>query len=141
MATVVIYNNDIQGALRALKKEQQKEGVFRLVKAKKNFKNARVLSKERMDEIIRRKIKDKHEKKANNAYSGVSEQKPKPFVFKLEGYIVKVYDNGKVIFYTQKNKKINEMMLNDVEFDSINEFLKKNINQKEQIVKVESDEG
>lgn len=141
MATVVIYNNDIQGALRALKKEQQKEGVFRIVKAKKNFKNARVLSKERMDEIVRRKIKDKHEKKANNAYSGISEQKPKPFVFKLEGYIVKVYDNGKVAVYTQKNKKIREMMLNNVEFDNIKEFLEKSIKEEKQAVKVENDEA
>ena len=135
MATVVIYNNDIQGALRALKKEQQKEGVFRIVKAKKNFKNTRTLLKERMDEIIRRKIKDKHEKKANNAYSGVTERKPKPFVFKLEEYIVKVYDNGKVSFYTQKNKKIYDKMLNDVEFDNLKAFLEKNISEEDSVVK------
>ena len=38
MATVIIYNNDVQGALRALKKEQQKEGTFRYTKARKSFK-------------------------------------------------------------------------------------------------------
>ena len=46
MATVIVYNNDVQGALRALKKELQKDGVFRLVKGRKNFKNNRELKKE-----------------------------------------------------------------------------------------------
>ena len=78
MATVTIYNNDVQGALRALKKELQKEGVFRLAKARKNFKNNKKKAKERFDEIVRRKIKDKHEKKANSVYVGVNEEKPKP---------------------------------------------------------------
>src|SRR5574344_1789432 len=123
MATVVIYNNDVQGALRALKKELQKEGVFRLIKGKKNFKNTRLIKKERMEEIVRRKIKDTHEKKANNAYRGVSVQSPKPFVFKKDGYIFKVHNDGKVGVYTEKNKKINEMMLDKVDFDDMNSLL------------------
>ena len=132
MATVTIYNNDVQGALRALKKELQKEGVFRLVKARKNFKNNREKAKERFDEIVRRKIKDKHESKANSAYSGVMEQKPKPFVFKLEGYVVKVYNDGKVSIYTNKNKKVNELMLDKVDFDNIESLVSNKISKQNQ---------
>ena len=123
MATVVIYNNDVQGALRALKKELQKDGVFRLVRGRKNFKDARALKKERTTEIIRRKIKDVHEKRASTAYVGVEVQKPKPFVFKLNSYLVKVYDNGKVLVYNSKRKKINEVMLDVVDFDNINSLI------------------
>ena len=124
MATVTIYNNDVQGALRALKKELQKEGVFRLTKARKNFKNNREKAKERLDEIVRRKIKDKHESKANSAYNGVNEMKPQPFIFKLENYIIKVYDNGNVGVYTLKNKKVNELMLDKADFDDIDSLVK-----------------
>ena len=123
MATVTIYNNDIQGALRALKKELQKEGVFRLAKARKNFKNNRAKAKEREDEIVRRKIKDKHEKRANSAYSGVNEQTSKPFVFKLNGYTIKVYDNGRVAVYSGRNKKVNELMLDKADFDNIDALI------------------
>ena len=119
MATVIIYNNDIQGALRALKKEQQKEGTFRYIKGRKNFKNAHERNKERLTEIIRRKIKDKHEQAANGAYMGVEIQNPKPFVFKLSGYIVKVFNNGKVFVYKKKKKKVNEVMLDKADFDDI----------------------
>ena len=130
MATIIIYNNDVQGALRALKKELQKEGVFRLAKARKNFKNNREKAKERIDEIIRRKIKDKHEEKANSAYIGVNEENPKPFVFKLDTYTVKVYNDGKVIVYSAKSKKINEMMLNEANFDNISDLVKQKISEK-----------
>lgn len=124
MATILICNNDVQSALRALKKELQKDGVFRLAKAKKTFKNSHELKQERMVEIVRRKIKDKHESKANSAYRGVNEQKPKPFVFKLQGYTIKVYNDGRVAVY-EKNKKINEMMLDKVDFDNISSLVKK----------------
>lgn len=127
MATVILYNNDIQGALRALKKEMQKEGVFRLMKARKTFKNNREKAKERADEIVRRKIKDKHEKIANSAYVGVATVKPKPFVFELDGYVVKVYDDGRVAVYTKKNKKVNELMLDKANFDNIEELVKSEI--------------
>jgi len=129
MATVTIYNGDIASALRALKKELQKEGVFRLAKSRKNFRNNREKAKERFDEIVRRKIKDKHEKKANSAYNGVEIQKPKPFVFKLEDYTIKVFDDGRVAVYTAKNKKINELMLDKVNFDDINSLVKKDISK------------
>lgn len=119
MATVIIYNNDIQGALRALKKEQQKEGTFRYIKSRKTYKNAHEKKKERLTEIIRRKIKDKHEQVANGAYMGVEIQNPKPFVFKLSGFVVKVFNNGKVFVYTNKNKKVNEVMLDKADFDDI----------------------
>lgn len=127
MATVIVYNNDVQGALRALKKEQQKDGVFRIAKGRKNFKDRREKKKERLTEIIRRKIKDKHENRANSVYSGVKVQTPKPFVFELEGYMVKVYDDGKVKVYTSKNKKINELMLNEANFDDIKKIVGKEI--------------
>ncbi len=135
MATVTIYNNDVQGALRALKKELQKEGVFRLAKARKNFKNNREKAKERFDEIVRRKIKDKHEKKANSVYVGVNEEKPKPFVFKLDSYVIKVYDNGKVVIYTAKNKKLNELMLDEANFDNIEDLIKRKISEKKEAKK------
>ena len=125
MATVIIYNNDIQGALRALKKEQQKEGTFRYIKGRKTYKNNHEKNKERLTEIIRRKIKDKHEKAANGAYMGVDVQNPKPFVFKISGYIAKVFNNGKVFIYTNKNKKVNEVMLNKADFDDIEALLGK----------------
>lgn len=125
MATVVIYNNDIQGALRALKKEQQKEGTFRYIKSRKTFKNAHELAKERLTEIIRRKIKDKHEQVANSAYAGVEVQNQKPFVFKLYGYVIKVFNNGKVFVFTNKNKKVNELMLDKADFDNIDALIGK----------------
>ncbi len=130
MATVTIYNNDVQGALRALKKELQKEGVFRIAKARKNFKNNREKAKERFSEIIRRKKKDKQEEKANSACVGVNEEKPKPFVFKLDTYVVKVYNDGKVSVYNNKNKKINELMLNEANFDSIEDLVKQKVVKK-----------
>lgn len=123
MATVIVYNNDIQGALRSLKKELQKDGVFRLVRGRKTFKDERVIKKERMTEIIRRKIKETHEKRAISAYTGVNPQKPKPFVFKHNQYVVKVYDNGKVFVFNDKNRKINEVMLDVVDFDDNNSLL------------------
>lgn len=125
MATVVIYNNDVQGALRALKKEQQKEGTFRYIKSRKTFKNSHELAKERLTEIIRRKIKDKHEKIANSAYIGVEYQNQKPFVFKVNGYIVKVFNNGKVFVFTAKNKKVNELMIDKADFDNMDVLLGK----------------
>ena len=131
MATVTIYNNDVQGALRALKKELQKEGVFRLTKARKNFKNNREKAKERADEIVRRKIKDKHEKIANSAYIGVLAVKPKPFVFKLNKYVVKVYNDGRVAIYAEKNKKVNELMLDKANFDDIEALVKTRIEKDE----------
>ena len=118
MATILICNNDVQSALRSLKKELQKDGVFRLVKGRKNFKNNRELKKERFEEIIRRKIKDKHEAKANSAYSGVNVENPKPFVFKIQGYNIKVYNDGKVLVY-DGSKKINEARLDKVDFDDL----------------------
>ena len=129
MATVVIYNNDVQGALRALKKEQQKEGVFRIVRAEKNFKNNHTLKKERMDEIIRRKIKDKHEAIANSAYSGVTVENPKPFVFRILNYIAKVYDDGRVFICSLKNKKIAEFMLDKIDFDDIENAIKNKLEE------------
>lgn len=131
MATVILYNNDIQGALRALKKEMQKEGVFRLMKARKTFKNNREKAKERADEIVRRKIKDKHEKIANSAYIGVLAVKPKPFVFKLNKYVVKVYNDGRVAIYAEKNKKVNELMLDKANFDDIEALVKTRIEKDE----------
>lgn len=117
MATVIIYNNDVQGALRALKKEQQKEGTFRYIKAKKTFKNNREKALERETEIVRRKIKDKNEKISNGFYNQISVQSSKPFVFKLYGRIIKVFNDGRVGVYTSKNKKVNEIMLDVVDFD------------------------
>ena len=122
MATILICNNDIISALRSLKKELQKDGVFRLVKGRKNFKNNRELKKERMEEIIRRKIKDKHEAKANSAYRGVNIEKPKPFVFKIKDYNIKVYNDGKVLVYCG-NKKINEARLDKIDFDNIESLI------------------
>ena len=117
MATVVIYNNDVMGALRALKKEQQKEGTFRCIKAKKTFKNNREKSLERMTEIIRRKIKDRNEKALDSSSSVMTSQGQKPFVFQVFNHIVKIYNNGKVCVYTTKNKKVNELMLDKADFD------------------------
>ena len=99
MATVVIYNNDIQGALRTLKKEQQKEGTFRYIKAKKTFKTRHEKSIERMSEIIRRKIKDWNEKLLSNFYNKTTVQKSQPFVFRVSGYLVKVFNDGRVLFF------------------------------------------
>ena len=137
MATILICNNDVQSALRSLKKELQKDGVFRLVKGRKNFKNNRELKKERFEEIIRRKIKDKHEAKANSAYSGVNVENPKPFVFKIQGYNIKVYNDGKVLVY-DGSKKINEARLDKVDFDDLSSLIKKN-NSKEEEVEAKSD--
>ena len=117
MATVVIYNNDVTGALRALKKEQQKEGTFRCIKAKKTFKNNREKSLERMTEIIRRKIKDRNEKALDSSSGVMTSQGQKPFVFQVFNHIVKIYNNGKVCVYTTKNKKVNELMLDKADFD------------------------
>ena len=117
MATVVIYNNDITGALRALKKEQQKEGTFRCIKAKKTFKNNREKALERMMEIIRRKIKDRNEKALDSSSGVITSQGQKPFVFQVFNHIVKIYNNGKVCVYTTKNKKVNELMLDKADFD------------------------
>ncbi len=117
MATVVIYNNDVTGALRALKKEQQKEGTFRCIKAKKTFKNNREKSLERMTEIIRRKIKDRNEKALDSSSDVMTSQGQKPFVFQVFNHIVKIYNNGKVCVYTTKNKKVNELMLDKADFD------------------------
>ena len=117
MATVVIYNNDVMGALRALKKEQQKEGTFRCIKAKKTFKNMREKMLERMTEIIRRKIKDRNEKALDSSSSVMTSQGQKPFVFQVFNHIVKIYNNGKVCVYTTKNKKVNELMLDKADFD------------------------
>ena len=118
--------------MRALKKELQKEGVFRLAKARKTFKNSHELKQERMVEIVRRKIKDKHETKANSAYRGVNEQKPKPFVFKIYGYTAKIYNDGRVMVY-EKNKKVNETMLDKINFDNINELLGTTIKTKKEV--------
>lgn len=117
MATVVIYNNDIQGALRALKKEQQKEGTFRYIKAKKTFKTRHEKSIERMSEIIRRKLKDWNEKLLSNFYNKTTTQKSQPFVFRINGYLVKIFNNGKVFVFLH-NKKINELSFEDVDFDN-----------------------
>ncbi len=117
MATVVIYNNDVMGALRALKKEQQKEGTFRCIKAKKTFKNNREKMLERMTEIIRRKIKDRNEKALDSSSGVMTSQGQKPFVFQVFNHIVKIYNNGKVCVYTTKNKKVNELMLDKADFD------------------------
>ena len=108
MATVVIYNNDVQGALRALKKEQQKEGTFRYIKLKKTFKTRHEKSIERMSEIIRRKIKDWNEKLLNNFYNKTTIQKSQPFVFQINRYVVKIFNDGRVLvfFAQQKNKQI-----------------------------------
>ncbi len=125
MATVIIYNNDVQGALRAPKKEQQKEGTFRYTKARKSFKNAHELREERLTEIIRRKIKDINEKKANGFYNQIVAKADRPFVFRLYGYIIKVYNTGKVYIFTSKNKKINESVLDKINFDSEEDLIKK----------------
>ena len=117
MATVVIYNNDIQGALRALKKEQQKEGTFRYIKAKKTFKTKHEQSIERMSEIIRRKIKSWNEKLLSNFYNKINVKKAQPFVFRVNGYLVKVFNNGKIFVFLH-NKKINELLLENVDFDN-----------------------
>ena len=117
MATVVIYNNDVTGALKALKKEQQKEGTFRCIKAKKTFKNNREKMLERMTEIIRRKIKDRNEKALDSSSGVMTSQGQKPFVFQVFNHIVKIYNNGKVCVYTTKNKKVNELMLDKADFD------------------------
>ena len=122
MATIVIYNNDINGALRSLKKEQQKEGVFSIVRGRKRFKNASEISEERLTEIIRRKIKDKIEKKVNEAYIGVDLSKQTPFIFKLEGNTFKVYNNGNVNVYNNKNKKVGSCTLDKADFDDILSF-------------------
>ena len=119
MATVVIYNNDIQGALRALRKEQQKEGTFRYIKAKKNFKTRHEKSIERMSEIIRRKIKSWNEKLLSNFYNKTTTQKAQPFVFRINGYLVKIFNNGKVLVFLH-NKKINELLFDNIDFDDIN---------------------
>ena len=117
MATVVIYNNDIQGALRALKKEQQKEGTFRYIKAKKTFKTKHEQSIERVSEIIRRKIKSWNEKLLSNFYNKINVKKAQPFVFRVNGYLVKVFNNGKIFVFLH-NKKINELLLENVDFDN-----------------------
>lgn len=117
MATVVIYNNDIQGALRALKKEQQKEGTFRYIKAKKTFKTRHEKSIERMSEIIRRKIKDWNEKLLSNFYNKTTVQKSQPFVFRVSGYLVKVFNDGRVLVFSN-NKKINELSFENADFDN-----------------------
>ncbi len=136
MATVIIYNNDVQGALRALKKEQQKEGTFRYTKARKCHKNNHELSQERLTEIIRRKIKDRNEKIANGFYNQICSQNDRPFVFKLYGYDIKIYNTGIVCIFL-KNRKINEIMLNEIDFDSeesllskLSQEVKKNDNKK-----------
>ena len=118
MATVVIYNNDIQGALRALKKEQQKEGTFRYIKLKKTFKTRHEKSIERMSEIIRRKIKDWNEKLLNNFYNKTTIQKSQPFVFQINRYVVKIFNDGRVLVFL-RNRKINKLSFEDVDFDNI----------------------
>ncbi|MBQ7551910.1 MAG: 30S ribosomal protein S21 [Rickettsiales bacterium] len=117
MATVVIYNDDIQGALRALKKEQQKEGTFRYIKAKKTFKTRHEKYIERMSEIIRRKIKDWNEKLFSNFYNKTTAKTAQPFVFRISGYLVKIFNSGKVLVFLH-NKKINELSFEDVDFDN-----------------------
>lgn len=134
MATVIIYNNDVQGALRALKKEQQKEGTFRYTKARKCHKNNHEIKQERLTEIIRRKIKDRNEKVANGFYNQICSQNDRPFVFKLYGYDIKIYNTGMVYIFL-KNKKINEIMLNEIDFDSEESLLSK---LSQEVKKVES---
>ena len=81
--------------------------------------------------ICWRKIKDKHEKIANSAYIGVLAAKPKQFVFKLNKYVVKVYNDGRVAIYAEKNKKVNELMLDKANFDDIEELVRTRIEKDE----------
>lgn len=118
MATVIIYNNDVQGALRALKKEQQKEGTFRYIKAKKTFKTKHEKTAERVSEVIRRKIKNWNEKLWSNFYNKTTPQKSKPFVFQVNNYVVKLYDDGRVLVFLH-NKKVNELTFESADFDNI----------------------
>ena len=72
-----------------------------------------------MSEIIRRKIKDWNEKLLSNFYNKTTAKKAQPFVFRINGYLVKIFNNGKVFVFLH-NKKINELSFEDVDFDNPN---------------------
>jgi ribosomal protein S21 len=118
MVTVFVYNNDVQGALRTLKKEQQREGTFRYVKAKHCFKSSRLKRKERLIEIIRRKLKESSEKIARVQTENIKAVIT-PFVFEAEGYTVRVFDDGRVVCFNARGRLILKSMIEEFDFDNI----------------------
>ena len=71
-----------------------------------------------MSEIIRRKIKDWNEKLLNNFYNKTTIQKSQPFVFQINRYVVKIFNDGRVLVFL-RNRKINKLSFEDVDFDNI----------------------
>ncbi len=119
MVTVFVYNSDIQGALRNLKKEQQREGTFRYVKAAKFFKPKRQVEKERMQEIVRRKRKDLSEKMLKLQVETIP-SKISPFILTSGDFKIKIFDNGLVkIFDLKTDKKRLETSVDKVDFDNL----------------------
>ncbi len=51
---VIVRDNNVEQALRAMKKELQREGIFREMKLRKNFEKPSEKKKRRQAEAVRR---------------------------------------------------------------------------------------
>ena len=124
MVTIVVYNNDINGALKALKRIQQQENTFKCVKSKKYYKNNAETATNRFTEIVKRKIKEYKEKKLS-IQNEMVKSKITPFIFNLDRYIVKIFDSGAVVVMLD-NKNVLKTTIDKIDFDNIESSLKLN---------------
>lgn len=54
---VKVYNNDVEKAIKILKKKMQKDGIFRKVKEKRSYEKPSVKKRRKRRENARRKTK------------------------------------------------------------------------------------
>jgi len=65
---VVVHDNNIEGAMRVLKKKMQREGLFREMKERRHFEKNSEKKKRVMAEAVRRARKDDRKRREKNGF-------------------------------------------------------------------------
>lgn len=65
---VIVQNENIEGALRVLKKKMQREGLFREMKERRHFEPNSEKNKRRKAEAVRRARKDERKRREKQGF-------------------------------------------------------------------------
>lgn len=122
MVTVVVHNGDIESCIKTIAKEQRWNGIFKLIKKNRYFLDKRSKYKIRFSNIVNRKIKESNEKKLMQS-SIDTENLSSPMILKIDGFDVRIFNDGFVHVYHQDGKKYKSGKINTVDFDNIADFL------------------
>ena len=130
MSTCAVTNNDVLSAVKVIKKEQQRDNVFKIIKFYKCHQSNRAIQKERLQDIVKRKLKDAKEKTLSNQLKSISTSKT-PFMMNTKNYLIAILHDNQVFATNKNTNKIIKLTTDQVNFDNIDESISKFCNEVE----------